>query len=422
MPANDTRSSASDDAAGGWIVCQRGAREHYVLARGLHAQGRLDALVTDIWAEPGSLAAGLPATVGKRVRDRFACGLGNARVEHFTVAALILELRDRVRRVDADSWPALMTRNHWFQEQVVKRLRARRLFERKPTVFAYSYAALEILRAAKAAGCATVLGQIDPAIAEEDVVADAVVRQSALKPSWERTPARYWELWREECTVADRIVVNSAWSRQGLVAAGIDAAKIAVVPLAYGGPTDTPPRAWPERFTVERPLRVLFLGSLVVRKGIGALFDAARLLADAPVEFHLVGASGIVFPDDILANPRVVRHGPAARGAVAAHYADADVFILPTLSDGFGLTQIEAQAHGLPVIASRACGDVVTDGVDGFLLEAVAGEAIAATLRRYLARPSLVAQHASAAAISLPRFTPETVAAQLSAVIAGGTA
>ena len=46
--------------------------------------------------------------------------------------------------------------------------------------------------------------------------------------------------------------------------------------------------------------------------------------------------------------------------------AEADVFVLPTLSDGFALTQLEAMAHDLPVIATLACGEVVEPGVSEF--------------------------------------------------------
>jgi len=54
------------------------------------------------------------------------------------------------------------------------------------------------------------------------------------------------------------------------------------------------------------------------------------------------------------------------RSAVAGVYAEADVFVSPTLSDGFALTQLEAMAHDLPVIAALACGEVVEPGVSGF--------------------------------------------------------
>ena len=58
--------------------------------------------------------------------------------------------------------------------------------------------------------------------------------------------------------------------------------------------------------------------------------------------------------------------GAMPRSAVAGVYAEADVFVSPTLSDGFALTQLEAMAHDLPVIAALACGEVVEPGVSGF--------------------------------------------------------
>ena len=57
-------------------------------------------------------------------------------------------------------------------------------------------------------------------------------------------------------------------------------------------------------------------------------------------------------------------------------YKSADVFIFPTHSDGFGLTQLEAMAWGLPVIASQSCANVVTHRVNGLVLPAVTAEEI----------------------------------------------
>jgi glycosyltransferase involved in cell wall biosynthesis len=60
--------------------------------------------------------------------------------------------------------------------------------------------------------------------------------------------------------------------------------------------------------------------------------------------------------------------GSVPREDAARFYRDADVFLFPTFSDGFGLTQLEAQAWKLPVIATKFCGDVVEDGKNGYLL------------------------------------------------------
>jgi len=63
------------------------------------------------------------------------------------------------------------------------------------------------------------------------------------------------------------------------------------------------------------------------------------------------------------------------------------VFLLPTHSDGFGLTQLEAQAWRLPIIASRQCGDVAQQGVNGYLLPEVSADAIAGVIESILAWP-----------------------------------
>lgn len=392
-----------------WIVCQLGAREHYVLARALHQRGRLAALVTDIWARPGTIAARLPGGIGRRVAERHVAGLDDARVEDLTAGALAYEARQRMRRVPPMGWPTIMKRNAWFQRHAVARLTRSGLLSDKPVVFAYSYAALDILRAAKKAGCMTVLGQIDPAITEEDIVAAATGEHPELQAGWQRAPASYWSSWREECAVADRIVVNSRWARDGLIGAGIAADKLCIVPLAYEGAARDAVRTYPAAFDHRRPLRLLFLGSLIIRKGIAELIEATRRLRDAPVEFHLVGPTDITFPDDVVSNPKVVLHGAASRGTVDAHYAAADVFILPSLSDGFGLTMIEAMAHGLPVIASRHCGDVVSDGLDGVLLDEVSGGAIVAAVSRLLADPASLGPMSRAARERVAAFRPSAI-------------
>jgi glycosyltransferase involved in cell wall biosynthesis len=62
---------------------------------------------------------------------------------------------------------------------------------------------------------------------------------------------------------------------------------------------------------------------------------------------------------------------------VAGYYREADLFILPTLSDGYALTQLEAMAHGLPVLASRYCGAAVRPGENGFVIEDLSAAGIA---------------------------------------------
>src|SRR4029079_9404838 len=112
-----------------------------------------------------------------------------------------------------------------------------------------------------------------------------------------------------------------------------------------------------------------------------------KLLAREDVEFWFVGPIQIDIPTDLREHPQCKWLGFATRVEVDRYYKDADVFILPTFSDGFGLTQLEAQAWKLPVIASRYCGDVVKDGVNGVLLEDVSATSISNALHQLLRAP-----------------------------------
>jgi glycosyltransferase involved in cell wall biosynthesis len=206
---------------------------------------------------------------------------------------------------------------------------------------------------------------------------------------WEPAPPAYWDNWRDECALADQILVNSEWSKDALISEGIAAEKIRVIPVAYeaAGDTTSWQRHYPLAFSAERPLRVLFLGQINLRKGVAPLLEAVKLLSGEPVEFWFVGPMQVRVPQELKLHPQVRWFGVAPRLTVESYYRDADVFILPTLSDGFGLTQLEAQAWKLPVIASRYCGDVVRNGINGVILEEVSARAIAEVIRGFLRSP-----------------------------------
>jgi glycosyltransferase involved in cell wall biosynthesis len=82
------------------------------------------------------------------------------------------------------------------------------------------------------------------------------------------------------------------------------------------------------------------------------------------------------------APPNMQFLGRITRDQTQNLYREADVFVLPTVSDGFAITQLEAMAHAVPVIATPNCGDVVTDGVDGRLVAAHDGSALAEAIGR----------------------------------------
>ena len=123
-------------------------------------------------------------------------------------------------------------------------------------------------------------------------------------------------------------------------------------------------------FSKSSPLKVLFLGQVILRKGIQYLIAAARLLERENIRFDVVGPIGISREAMATAPGNVTFHGRTGRDQAADCYRRSHLFVLPTLSDGFAITQLEAMAHGLPVITTPCCGEVVSDGVDGFIVPA----------------------------------------------------
>ena len=368
-----------------WFCCQLGAREHYAVPRALQATGLLGEFITDLWMRAGG---------------RFHPGLAKARITASNIAALAFELKASLAR--ENGWTLITRRNEWFQGQVVAQLAQSKTTNGNHTVFAYSYAAKQIFEFAKERGWRTVLGQIDPGPADERVIANL---HEKFGIRCEAAPEEYWDGWRRECELADQIVVNSSWSRDALLGEGVPALKIQVAPLAYETGSRSFQRHYPRSFSSERPLRVLFLGQINLRKGVGQLLEAVKLLAGENVEFWFVGPKQIELPE----HRSVKWFGVVRRAEVDRYYRDADVFILPTLSDGFGITQLEAQSWKLPVIASRHCGEVVRDGVNGVILKEVCARAIADVLLEFLRSPETLSAMSARSGVD-DRFSLQSLA------------
>lgn len=395
-----------------WIVCQLGAREHYAIPRALYQRGLLASLVTDVWSNPGSVSR----VVSSRIRDRYHVGVPEHLVQASSWGFLLAEAGSRLAR--QRGWQAIMARNERFQRFACKSLEGIALAAGpgRPTLYAYSYAARRPLESAKRMGWRTVLGQIDGGQEEENLIASCY-REPADSNGNPRAPESYWDSWRAECSLADHIVVNSEWSKDLVIRAGVEPSKLTVIPLAYEAENGgrPPARDYPSQFDSQRPLRVLFLGQIGVRKGVPELLAASKILSDCPVEFWLVGPR----VDDVerwgLLSGRVLWHAAVKRSGTARLYKAADVFILPTHSDGFGLTQLEALANGLPVIASRNCGRVVVEGLNGCFLNEVSGQEIADKIRHILQNPGCLRAWSKNAVVG-SMYSIQAIGAQLAAL------
>jgi glycosyltransferase involved in cell wall biosynthesis len=354
------------------------------------------------------------------LRERFHPDLAGAPVRAWNAGLVAFELAARIR--GRSGWPLTIARNRWFQSRVVPQLarlpvtstRDRQSGERvEPILFSYSYAALANLRVAKQRGWRTVLGQIDPGPPEERIVAELSRRFPQYAGPWQPAPDGYWADWRKECELADVVMVNSDWSREALLSEGVAAQKIMVVPLAYEPPTGTArfQRRFAVGFSRQRPLRVLFLGQANLRKGIHDLISVAQSMKGEPVVFDVVGGHG---PLPRLLPDNLTFHGAVARSEASRWYWQADLFVLPTHSDGFALTQLEAMAHGLPVIATPRCGSVVESGQSGWIVEPGNPGQLAEAIRQALSTPKTLAAMSAAAATRVGEFSVARLSRALS--------
>ncbi|WP_231557947.1 D-inositol-3-phosphate glycosyltransferase [Modestobacter caceresii] len=181
---------------------------------------------------------------------------------------------------------------------------------------------------------------------------------------------------------------------------------------------------------------LLFVGRIQPLKAPEMLLHAAaRMLAADPalrdrLEVLVVGApsgSGLAEPQRLqelavsLGVSDVVRFlPPQAPAQLADHYRAADVAVVPSHNESFGLVALEAQACGTPVVAAAVGGlpTAVDDGVSGLLVAGRNPEAYAAAIRRVLARRELLAAGARrhAAAFSWDRTTDSLVDAYAAAM------
>ena len=173
----------------------------------------------------------------------------------------------------------------------------------------------------------------------------------------------------------------------------------------------------PEEPGAARPLRILFVGQAVERKGLPVLLRAFEALRDQiPATLTLVGASAEEVAHMMLDDRGVEVLGKVSEQRKLAELAAADVVCAPSLhGESFGMVLTEAFAASAPVIASDIPGyrDVVRNGTDGLLVPAGDDLALAESLRRLALDPQLRLGMARAAREHAERFAWPCVAGEV---------
>jgi UDP-glucose:(heptosyl)LPS alpha-1,3-glucosyltransferase len=168
-------------------------------------------------------------------------------------------------------------------------------------------------------------------------------------------------------------------------------------------------------------IAVLMVGNDWRQKGIRVLLDAMTKLRDLPVDLLLVGEEGpqpfLPMVNERNLNGRVRFLPP--RKDIEFYYAAADMYAGPSLEDTGPLPPVEAMACGVPAILSASCGtsEIITDGVNGLILDDPTDAAsLAAMIRRLCEDRAFREQLGQNAAAEAREFTWESNGQQLAAI------
>lgn len=341
-----------------------GSRDHYQVPYALAESDQLETLVTDFYLPDGA-AASLPRQsrllAKLRLANRHCAGLPS--------------------RLVTNAWPAfgydLLTRFNRSPRLVARkdahlgRLAGKLAEKRGAALLSYSYYASYAFERA-APGTRKVIFQVHPhpgpirKIYKDELQLFPKGRRSILDEAEVSYPKDVIARLEGEALAADFVITPSTFAKQTLIDVGVVPERIAVVP--YGISTQRFPAK--QRWDTAKPLRLIFVGSMIQRKGLGYLFEAMRALKDQPVELVLVGRGAC--DEELLGHyadvpfRKVVR---ATHDQLIQELTDADVFVLPSLAESFALVIIEAMAVGLPVITTThtAGPDIISEGVNGFV-------------------------------------------------------
>ena len=256
-----------------------------------------------------------------------------------------------------------------FDQWVAKQIDARKI----DAIHTYEHCALTTLKTAKLKGIYTIYEQLSqhhafftrianqqihlyPALKTPDI--DLLVNNKAAIRNKRRD---------NELQLADTILCNSSFTKRTLVEAGVDEKKITVIPLAFPQPI--------EKITerhVSEPVKFLYAGNQSLRKGIHLLYEAWRICDFNAIEAELWLVGKMELPENLRKNlpGNVTLKNRIPHEELLALYNKADVFVLPTLADGFGMVITESMSQGTPVITTEnsAGPDLIKHSENGWII------------------------------------------------------
>jgi len=389
----------NDSDALRFAVVQPGPRLHYAVPTLLERAGMLRCFYTDICASvgplrildqlwPGDLR---PPAIERMFGRKLPSDLPRAKVHQIAITCLGNALARKLGVFDTTSSTAKL---------LLKRALAENLGGANAIYTVIVNEDLEFCRQAKARGCRIVhevmlnpdIGlHLDEEHRRFPEVPCGLPSLAKIESGRDRDRRKY--------AIADLILVPSLSVFHSVVALGADPSKVAIVPYGID-------ESWLHPTPRPVPGRVLFVGSVGLLKGNHYLAAAARQLAsrNPKIEIRVVGPiSSDLAHMPLFAGPHYV--GQVPRSSVQKEFLAADVFVLPTLCEGFGLAHLEALASGVPVITTPNCGSVVRDAVDGFIVPTRDPARLADSIEHIVSHRNLRAKMSKNARARASQFT-----------------
>ncbi len=354
------------------MVVHAGARDNYQLALALSEASLLDKLFTDLyWPADHQLANKLAKrfpSLHRQALQRSVPGLPLQEVHLDLLHGAACLIAERVRSLPSD----LRRRVHRSSDASLGKAAGSWAARRHAGLVSYSYYGYDAMQRY---GGPALLFQVHPhpatvrRILKQELEAHPDCAES-LEQEWELAlPDEDFQHLVQETQLASRFIAASSFTRDSLVENGAAPSSITVIP--YGVDLQRFRPADPLRATRSSKLQLLFVGRINQRKGVKYLLQALKMFAPGEVELTICGrvvdslslfrSSGL----DVNIRPSV-----SAEDLVRA-YQSADLFIFPSVAEGFAQVLLESLACGLPILSTThtAAPDLITHGQEGFIVE-----------------------------------------------------
>ena len=371
------------------IVAHPGKQHSFQLATGLNRDGMLFKYITTVYDKKNSILMKatrffLSENDRKRASGRRCESLMDDQVVQFcklrSMVTLLLVRLDKSKKI-YNAWNKLIANS--FSKKVANYA----IRNKVDAVVMYDSSAEK---------CFKILEKRAPQIKRILDASCANEEDMQRSPLWAKTLKSEKEfMWKfpldgyaHEGQLATGILAASNFVKRSYTAYGVDADRIHIVP--YGVDVSMFQPIAPSK---HEGIRFIYVGGVRQMKGISYLLEAfTKLRAEFPMtQLEIVGDCHI--SDDLLKpyKDTVLFSGYLLHNEVTERLQKADVFVFPSLADGFGLAGIEAMGSGLPMIVSDNSGisDVITDEC-GFVVRTGDSDTLCEKMRFFCQNPEYI--------------------------------